>query len=280
MRRIKPRTHIYQPDGTKVRVGILLDVETTGLDARRDEIIELGMIKFEFGEDGRIFQILDEFQGYSEPTIPITDEITKITGITTDMVKGAAIQNDAVQSFIKDAVIVVAHNANFDRRFCEVRWADFQRKAWACSIDSVDWRAEGFEGTRLAYLLNSRGLFHTGHRASEDCRALLEILALELPVSNMIAFKSLLDNARRIFHRIWAVDAPYDLRNLLRARGYRWSDGSDGNLRSWWRDVPAQDTEDEIQFLQTDVYMHEVHLPMQKITPFNRYSDRAGAKAL
>ena len=38
------------------------------------------------------------------------------------------------------------------------------------------------EGSRLGYLLNSAGLFHQAHRAVDDCHALLEILAFELPM--------------------------------------------------------------------------------------------------
>ena len=39
--------------------GIILDVETTGLNSSADEIVELGMVNFEFARDGRVFRVLD-----------------------------------------------------------------------------------------------------------------------------------------------------------------------------------------------------------------------------
>jgi DNA polymerase III subunit epsilon len=75
-----------------------------------------------------------------------------------------------------DAGVVIAHNANFDRKFAERYWPLFEQKAWACSATEVEWRKHGFDGSRLGYLLAGVGLFHEGHRAIDDCRALIEWL--------------------------------------------------------------------------------------------------------
>jgi DNA polymerase III subunit epsilon len=62
-------------------------------------------------------------------------------------------------------VIVIAHNAGFDRKFAERYWSVFQRKAWGCSATEIEWRKHGFEGSRLGYLLNGAGFFHVGTAA-------------------------------------------------------------------------------------------------------------------
>ena len=78
------------------------------------------------------------------------------------MVSGHHIDPNAVSAFASDAVIIVAHNANFDRKFVERYWSIFERKNWACSATEVEWRKLGFDGSRLGYLLAGVGLLVTG----------------------------------------------------------------------------------------------------------------------
>ena len=63
IRRLKPRPRTIPPPGTQVRLGLMVDVETTGLDPRRDEIIELAMTPFTYGLDGAVFSVEESFQG-------------------------------------------------------------------------------------------------------------------------------------------------------------------------------------------------------------------------
>lgn len=129
------------------KTGIMLDVETTGLDTAKDEIIELAMVKFTYLPDDRIARITDIFSSFNEPQNPIPAEITDLTGITDEMVLGHRIDPDAVVAFASDAVIVIAHNANFDRKFAERYWPLFEQKPWACSATEVEWRKHGFDGS-------------------------------------------------------------------------------------------------------------------------------------
>jgi DNA polymerase-3 subunit epsilon len=170
LRRLVPRDVFASiPAKQQIKVGVVLDVETTGLDAKMDEVIELGMVKFAYGPDGRVARVIDTFGSLNQPGDPIPAEITAFTGITNDMVAGKRIDAAAVATFVADANIVIAHNANFDRRFAERYWREFEHKHWGCSATEINWRAHGFEGSRLGYLLMGAGLFHTAHRAVDDC---------------------------------------------------------------------------------------------------------------
>lgn len=184
LRRLNPRDEFAAAEGQETKTGIILDVETTGLNTMQDEIIELAMVKFTYLPDDRIARITDVFLSFNEPSIPIPEEIAELTGITDDMVSGHRIDPDAVASFVSDAVLVIAHNANFDRKFAERYWPQFERKPWACSATEVEWRKHGFDGSRLGYLLAGVGLFHQAHRAIDDCRALIEILSSDVPKLN------------------------------------------------------------------------------------------------
>src|SRR5262245_29347244 len=258
LRRLIPREEFSVRDGQTTRTGILIDVETTGLNTAQDEVIELAMIKFTYLPDDRIAAITDVFSSFNEPSIPIPEEITELTGITDEMVSGHRIDPDAFRSFVSLRWLIVAHNANFDRKFAERYWPAFERKPWACSATEVEWRKHGFDGSRLGYLLAGVGLFHQAHRAIDDCRALIEILAFDVPKLNRSAFAILLERARRKTVRIWAEQAPFELKDTLKRRGYRWSDGSDGRPRSWYVDVDETSQAAEIEFLRTQIYLRDV----------------------
>ena len=274
LRRLTPRTEFAPCEGQATRVGILLDVETTGLNTALDEIIELAMVKFEYLPDDRIAKITEVFSSFNEPSNPIPAEIIELTGITDDMVSGHRIDSDAVSAFASDAVIIVAHNANFDRKFVERYWPIFERKNWACSATELEWRKLGFDGSRLGYLLAGVGLFHQAHRAIDDCRALIEILSGDVPRLNRSAFAILLERARRKTVRIWAEQSPFELKDLLKRRGYRWSEGADGRPRSWYIDVDEVAKDHEIDFLRKTIYLQDVDPRMQPVSAMNRFSIR------
>jgi DNA polymerase-3 subunit epsilon len=194
LRRLVPDVMTPVPVDEQIYIGVLLDVETTGLDAKTDEVIELGMVKFDYHPDGRVAHVIDNFGSLNEPANSIPVEITTLTGITNEMVAGKRIDDEAVSCLWP---IVIAHNANFDRKCAERYWPEFEHKNWGCSATEIDWRAHRFEGSSLGYLLMRAGLFHTAHRAVDDCRALLEVLTMPLAGTERPALASLLDRARR-----------------------------------------------------------------------------------
>jgi DNA polymerase III subunit epsilon len=183
LRRLIPRTTSTPAFGQDFKTGVLLDTETTGLDHRRNEIIELGMVKFDYTPEGRIVGVRDTFSGFNEPSEPIPPEITALTGITDEMVAGHRIDEAAVTAFVEGVVIAIAHNSGFDRKFAERYWPVFEHKPWGCSATEIDWRKHGFEGSKLSYLLHGAGFFHQAHRAVDDCHALLEVLDFDLPTT-------------------------------------------------------------------------------------------------
>jgi len=56
-RRLKPRATLPVPEGVEPKLAFFVDVETTGLDHVKDEIIELAMVPFTYGPDGRIYEV-------------------------------------------------------------------------------------------------------------------------------------------------------------------------------------------------------------------------------
>lgn len=273
LRRLVPR----EPNATGAsseRIGLIIDLETTGLDPTKDEVIEVAAVKFRYDQNDTISGVSGIFQAFNQPSGPIPPEVTRLTGITDEMVAGCKIDDTALEAFVADAGIVIAHNAGFDRKFAERFWPAFETKNWACSATQIDWKAHGFGGAKLAYLLSEIGLFHNAHRAIDDCHALLEVLAHPLPASAGPALAVLLERARRRAFRIWAENAPFELKDQLKKRGYRWSDGSDGSPRAWHIEVDESIRDTELDYLRREIYQRDIDLRCQPVTARERFSAR------
>ena len=274
LRRLRPRPFVAPSPGLVTRQGLFVDVETTGLDPIRDEIIELAMVPFTYGLDGVVYGVGEPFQGFREPSRPIPPEITALTGIDDAMVAGTTIDPAAVGRFAGPAALVVAHNAAFDRKFLERFCETFTTKPWGCSMSQVDWAAAGFEGTKLAYLAAGAGFFYDGHRASHDCLAAIELLAMTQGPTLSTGLYQLLARARVPTVRIWAENSPFDLKEVLKARGYRWNAEGAGGPKAWYVDVAEPDREAELAFLKAEIYRGEIELLTRRIDAYDRFSAR------
>jgi DNA polymerase-3 subunit epsilon len=275
LKRLGTTSRYCQPDGSETKTGVFLDLETTGLNYHNAEIIEIALISFTYSPEGRIFEVLEPFNQLQQPKKgPIPDEITKITGITNGMVEGEKIDVLRLTEIVSQAALIVAHNANFDRKFAEAEFDFFAAKPWACSMSQIPWNDEGLGGGKLEYLAMKSGFYYEAHRASIDCYAGIELLAQNLPITGRLAMGVLLEEARKSTKRVWAERAPFDFKDILKERGYRWNDGNDGRPKAWNIDVSEDELNSELSFLKTEIYQREVDLHITTITAVDRFSDR------
>lgn len=224
------------------RVAIVLDTETTGLDLRDDEIVEIGLIAFAYDENDQFTRVLAIFEGLREPDNPMSEDATNITGINAEMLRGKKIDLARLEEIIDTASLIIAHNAAFDRPMCEKLSASFKDKAWACSATEIPWKRLGYEGAKLGYLLYQSGLFHQGHRALEDCYALLNVLSIRQKDTDKCGLQLLLTSARQT-RVIIEVSSPFELRSFFKGRGYRWRSHPS---RRWYKDVLEAELEAEL----------------------------------
>jgi DNA polymerase-3 subunit epsilon len=156
---------------------LVLDTETTGLQHRSDKIIELAMLLVQVDTaTGLPFGLVEVFEGFEDPGMPIPEVAQQVTGITDAMVTGQRLDDAQVTALVARADLVIAHNAGFDRPFVEARFPGFADKAWACSFADIDWKAAGAGSSKLGSLAQDRGWFYDAHRAQVDCHALLQVL--------------------------------------------------------------------------------------------------------
>lgn len=224
---------------------VIVDVETTGLDSLSDKIIELGLVRGTFSPSAeRITSILESHSQFEDPGIPIPEKITRITGITDQDVAGERIDDAWLAMMLQGDPLVIAHNAQFDRGFMEARFPACDKHIWACSLSEVDWKSLGFGARKLEYLLLEQGYFYQAHRAEVDCLATAWLLHYK-PES----FPLLLASARQKTIIVRALGAPFDVKDTLKARGYRWHGGDQGSNKCWWTVVTEPNLAAEQEFL-------------------------------
>jgi DNA polymerase-3 subunit epsilon len=274
LRRLKLKERLEPSDGGRTRTGLFLDVETTGLDVSVSEIIELAIVPFEYGVDGRVVSVGEPLHLLNEPAEPIPSEITAITGLTDELVAGHRLDIAAIDAFVERADVVLAHNAAFDRPFVERISSVFADKPWACTMCDVPWKAEGVEGRRLSDLLSGFHYFFEAHRAVDDCEAGIALLTMRLPQSGERVLGRVLATARQSSWRIFADGAPFETKDLLKHRGYKWNADPEIGPRAWWMDVTRDLVDPELNYLTTEIFRGPVKLPMFEITAFERYSRR------
>lgn len=262
------------------RLGLIVDTETTGLDDS-DKIIELGMVLFAYDSlSGTVYGVCDEYCGLEDPGVPIDEDspAARVNGITNAMVAGQRLDDEKVLGLLELADIVIAHNSSFDRPKVEARYPQFAAAPWACSLHQVPWAELGYLSGKLEFLLQERGFFFEAHRASEDCHALLQLLAMPVPSGTDSHLKGLLAVALSTSYRLWAEGSPFATKDLLKSRGYRWSGGeTPGSVKAWFIDIPDDAAlKVEMAWLRDSVFRRDFSAPVHETDALSRFSVRHG----
>lgn len=257
-----------------VKRALFVDVETTGLESRSDVIIQFCGVPFDYASaTGEVHGVHPAITCYEDPGRPIPPFVVEKTGITDEMVAGQRLDEEAIAAAVREAVLIIAHNAAFDRGFLDKRLPVFADKHWACSQQDVPWASRGYDSSKLEFLLYKHArTFYEAHRADEDVYAGIHLLATPFH-DGVIPMQLLLESARRPMWRISAVGAPFDSKDALKARSYRWNP----QKSVWWREVPDAERADEVRWLDESVYKRPDAAPLvEKIDPRRRFAnDRA-----
>ena len=112
---------------------VCFDIETTGLDKKREVIIEIGAVILKNGE------ITDTFNTFVSPERILSPEIIRLTGITDEMLAGAPSQEEALRMFLDFAGDrpLAAHNAEFDMGFISAGCRKYGIPFHNPSVDSL-----------------------------------------------------------------------------------------------------------------------------------------------
>lgn len=215
-----------------------LDFETTGLYADKDDITEIGAVLWE--TDTRTPMALYSTFVHTEKTI--TPEITKLTGITRDMLDTYGVSSlsalGGLLRLARSAQCIVAHNARFDKSFFDAlcfKYSGEFIKDWVCTVSDIEY-PDTCKHKNLTNLAGEHDFVNPfKHRALFDVLTMLRILS-------HYNINDVLSNARQPKVLLRAL-VSFDDKDKAKAAGYQWR----GDQRLWLKEVRQDKVEQEIK---------------------------------
>lgn len=149
---------------------VSVDLETTGLDPKRDRIIEIGAVKIEKN------QIVDRFSSFVNPGRKLEQRITELTGIRDEQLVDAPYIEDILGEFLEfiGDLPILGHSVLFDYAFLKKAAVDqrlsFEKKGMD-TLQIARKYLQELEHRNLGYLCAYYHIDHHAHRAYEDALA-------------------------------------------------------------------------------------------------------------
>lgn len=166
----------------KTDIFSVIDIETTGGTSRSDRITEIAIINYSEGK------IIDTYSTLIHPERSIPPYITRITGITNDMVRDSPKFFEVAKKIVNmtEGTIFVAHNVRFDYSFIQQEFKNlgytFSKKK-LCTLALSRKLIPGLKSYGLKNLTQHFNIELTNHhRALDDAKATTELLGILMKV--------------------------------------------------------------------------------------------------
>lgn len=208
-----------------------LDLETSGLEAKTDRIIEVGVVLW-CTKSHRPIQVYSDLILWDD--LEVSEEVSRITGITTEDIRtfGVALPQalERVKQIATHADYIVAHNGNaFDRKFMEEAWQKEPTTRfnlpWIDTLTDIPYPSH-ITSRKLSHLAADHGFLNPfAHRAIFDVLTMLEVVS-----------KYNIDEVAKLAEsptcRIYAK-VTFEQKDLAKKEGFRW----DAQARTWFKDI-------------------------------------------
>lgn len=235
---------------------LALDFETTGLDFDNDRPIEVGAILYSTGQK----KCLESASYLVKTDVPITKEITGITGITQQAVDKFGFDSNVA---LGNLLQMVGHSdayfgqnvKRFDKKmlekWCEREHVELPSKLW------IDTRTDlpGIEGKHLGYMAADAGFLNMfPHSALSDCQTCVRLLQCYYPDGNVdkVVERASSPDVVLVSHQQRTEN------ELVKKRKFRWNP----DFKIWWKIVKEMDVQEESALATFDITI-ETRYPIE-----------------
>lgn len=221
-----------------------LDFETTGLDRNSDRIIEVGAVLYSTTQGQQLMT-----QGYLvDHEVPISEEITKITGIKKGMIDRFGLSSKTGLIMLLNMVdmceaIIGQNIIDFDMPFLE-NWVLREKEILSPRL-IIDTKTDlpGAEAKHLGYMAADHGFLNPfPHRAVSDCMTVLKL-------ASFYDIEKVVERAKS--PRVYlAAEVDFNTNHLAKKRQYKWNP----DLKIWWKVIKELDLETETKACAFNVH--------------------------
>lgn len=209
---------------------VALDLETTGLDPRKDTIIEIAAIKWEIekNEDWFLLKNIEEKTSLINPQIPLEEEVILITKISEKMLEGKPTWDevkDKVQNFIGEDTVILGHNVIFDVEVLYHHGIDLKNRNIIDTFEFSEIFSQNAESLNLGFLAD----FYEIEKRWQEHRALTDTwIAVDL----FMRYLAEINNLKNIEKSIWQQIALNDKSPISFLKIF-WENEEVENLENW-----------------------------------------------
>jgi DNA polymerase-3 subunit epsilon len=234
---------------------LALDLETTGLSITDDRPIEIGMVLHSTGQN----RTLEATSFLIKSEVPVSDEVTKITGITQAAVNKFGYDPESglqtVQEWFENADAIIGHNViRFDKRMLDA-WvkrhsASYPDKLWIDTMTDIP----GVAGEKLGYMAANHGFLNLfPHGALADCQTVLK----------MVSMYNIDEIAKRASIPTVVVQSHQDRNHNQDAKQqkFRWNP----DRKIWWRAVKETDVEELAKVCPFDISIADKSIDLEQL---------------